>query len=58
MLDMVPNRLVNKRTIKDDLPNFNWCSDMQGVVSVRVLAEILDLCEVLEAVVLQSGVQD
>lgn len=49
---------MNKRTVKDALPNFNWFSDLQGAVSVRVFAEILDLCEVLEAVVLQSGVQD
>jgi hypothetical protein len=55
---LVPLRLANKRLVKDALPNFHWLSDMQGAISVRVIAEFLELCEVLDAVVLQPGIRD
>jgi hypothetical protein len=58
MFDMVPLRLANKRLVKDALPNFHWISDVKGAISVRVIAEFLELCEVLEAVVLQPGIRD
>jgi hypothetical protein len=58
MFDMVPLRLANKRLVKDALPNFHWISDVKGANSVRVIAEFLELCEVLEAVVLQPGIRD
>jgi hypothetical protein len=55
---MVPLRLANKRLVKDALPNFHWISDVNGAISVRVIAEFLELCEVLVAVVLQPGIRD
>jgi hypothetical protein len=55
---LVPLRLANKRLVKDALPNFHWLSDVQGAISVRVIAEFLELCEVLDAVVLQPGIRD
>jgi hypothetical protein len=58
MFDMVPMRLANKRLVKDALPNLHWISDVKGAISVRIIAEFLELCEMLEAVVLQHGVRD
>jgi hypothetical protein len=54
----VPLRLANRRLVKDALPNFQWISDVNGAISVRVIAEFLELCEVLDAVVLQPGIRD
>jgi hypothetical protein len=58
MFKMVPKCLANKRLVKDALLNLHWISDMKGTISVRVIAEFLELCEVLEVVVFQPGVQD
>jgi hypothetical protein len=58
MFDMVPLCLANKRLVKYALPNFHWISDVNGAISVRVIAEFLELCEVLDAVVLQPGIRD
>jgi hypothetical protein len=58
MFDLVPSRLANRRLVKDALPNFHWISDVNGAISVRVIAEFLELCEVLDAVVLQPGIRD
>jgi hypothetical protein len=33
-------------------------ASLRGALSVRVIAEFLDLCEALEGMVLQPGVQD
>jgi hypothetical protein len=58
MFDLVPLRLANRRLVKDALPNFHWISDVNGAISVGVIAEFLELCEVLDAVVLQPGIRD
>jgi hypothetical protein len=58
MFDMVPLRLANNRLVKDALPNFHWISDVNGAISVRVIVEFLELCEVLDAVVLQPAIRD
>jgi hypothetical protein len=58
MFDMVPMRLANILLVKDALPNLHWISDVKGAILVRVIAEFLELCEVLEVVVLRPGVRD
>jgi hypothetical protein len=58
VFDLVPPRLANIRLVRDTLPNFQWISDVNGAISVRVIAEFLELCEVLDAVVLQPGIRD
>jgi hypothetical protein len=58
VFDLVPPRLANRQLVKDALPNFQWISDVNGAISVRVIAEFLELCEVLDAVELQPGIRD
>lgn len=58
VFDVVPSRFANKRLVKDAFPNFQWLADLRGALSIRVLADFLDLCEEPEDMVIQPGVQD
>ena len=50
---LVPKRRANKRTVKDALNNHSWIYDIQGAITVGVIAEFLDLWDILSEVVLQ-----
>jgi hypothetical protein len=54
-LGLIPRLLIDSLTVQDDLPSFQWMASLRGALSVRVTAEFLDLCEVLEGRVLQPG---
>lgn len=56
--DLVPIRLANKRLVKDALPNFRWMADLHGNLSVTVIGELMDLCEVMEDMEIQPGITD
>ncbi|ONM30676.1 hypothetical protein ZEAMMB73_Zm00001d040162 [Zea mays] len=58
VLEHVPKCVVSKRLVKDALTNLNWVADIRGALSVRALAQVLDLCDLLEGLVLQPGIPD
>jgi hypothetical protein len=43
VFDLVPPRLANRQLVKDVLPNFQWISDVNGAISVRLIAEFLEI---------------
>lgn len=51
-------RRAAERLVKDALSNFQWLADLRGTISVRSLADLLELYEILDDKVLQPGVQD
>jgi hypothetical protein len=58
MVKLVSKRKTTKKLVRDALLNFQWLADLRGTISVRFLAELLELCEMLNVKVLQQGVQD
>jgi hypothetical protein len=58
VLEHVPRRIASKRLVKDALTDLNWVADIRGALSVRALAQVLDLCDLLEGLVLQPGIPD
>lgn len=54
----VPKRRLNRRTVREALTNYFWIHDIQGAITVGVLAKYLDLWDLLSEIVLQSGIQD
>lgn len=50
---LVPKRRANKRTMKDALNNHSWIYDIQRAITVGVIADFLDLWDILLEVVLQ-----
>jgi hypothetical protein len=58
VLKHVPWRIASKRLVKDALTDLNWVADISGALSVRALAQVLDLCDLLEGLVLQPGIPD
>jgi hypothetical protein len=56
--DLVPIQLANRRLVKDLLPNFHWMADLHGYLTVRVIGELMDPCEVLEDMEIQPGISD
>ena len=55
---MVPKRIASRRLVKDALPDLNWLADLRGAISVAALANLMDLCDLLEGMVLQPDVPD
>jgi hypothetical protein len=58
VLEHVPRRIASKRLVKDALTDLNWVADIRGALSVRALAQVLGLCDLLEGLVLQPGIPD
>lgn len=58
LLGLVPRRLTDSLKVQDALPGFKWMASMRGALSVRVIAEFLDLCEALEGRCCNRGFQD
>uniref|UniRef100_K3ZCK4 Uncharacterized protein n=1 Tax=Setaria italica TaxID=4555 RepID=K3ZCK4_SETIT len=54
----VPKRRVKRRTVQETLLNYYWLQDIQGHYSVAVLAEFLDIWDLVQEVVLQPEVED
>jgi hypothetical protein len=55
---MVPERIINTRTVNEALLNQRWISDFRGVLSHVVLLDFFQLYRLLEDVVLQPGAPD
>lgn len=55
---MVPKRLVQKRTVAEDVENFAWTSDIRGEASWSVIVSVLNLAVILKDFVRQLGVAD
>jgi hypothetical protein len=58
VLEHVPRRIASKRLVKDALTDLNLVADIRGALSVRAFAQVLDLCDLLEGLVLQPGIPD
>lgn len=58
LLQNVPKRRVNKRTVLDALTNQTWISDIQGALAVGVISEYLALWDIVTSVQLRREVND
>jgi hypothetical protein len=58
VLDMVPKHIASRRLVKDALPDLNWLADLRGAISVTTLTNLMDLCDLLEGMVIQPDVPD
>ena len=55
---LVAKRRANKRTVLETLTDNTWIGDLQGALSVRVLAEFLNHWDILSQVTLQPQLED
>jgi hypothetical protein len=58
LLQNVPKRRVNERTVLDALTNQTWISDIQGALTVGVISEYLALWDIVTSVQLRPEVND
>jgi len=58
LLAMIPQIIINKRTVQGTLDIWCWVGDIKGPLSVTVLVEYLHLWEISENIHLQPDVQD
>ena len=58
LLQNVPKRRVNERTVLDALTNQTWISDIQGALTVGVISEYLALWDIVTSVQLRREVND
>jgi hypothetical protein len=54
----VPRKRINKRTVYEALMTSRWISDIQGALTVGIIAEFLHLWDVLLTVQLQPDISD
>jgi hypothetical protein len=55
---MIPKRTANRRTVKEDLHNWRWIEDIQGVATMDMLHEFLRLWDMVECINLQQDMHD
>ena len=55
---LVPKRRANKRTVLETLTDNTWIGNLQGALSVGILAKFLNLWVILSQVVLQPQSED
>jgi hypothetical protein len=55
---LVPTRIANRRTVFEAMSGLRWVNDIHGIVTVQVLLEFLILCDLIDEVPLQSGVEN
>jgi hypothetical protein len=55
---LVPTRIANRRTVFEAMTDFRWVNDIRGTVTVQVLLEFLNLCDLIDEMALQPGVED
>jgi hypothetical protein len=55
---VIPRRRISKHTVHEALTARQWISDIQGALTVGVIADFLCLWDILLSVVLQPGVSD
>lgn len=58
LLDAVPKRMVNCRTVQEALLDGLWISDIQEGISVGVIVDFLSLWDLLQDFDLQMDVED
>ena len=58
LLQNIPKRRINKRTVLDALSNQTWISDIQGALTVGVISEYLALWDIVTSVQLRREVND
>jgi hypothetical protein len=55
---LVLTRIANRRADFEAMNGLRWVSDIHGIVTVQILLEFLNLCDLIDEVPLQSGVED
>jgi hypothetical protein len=58
LYELIPKRVLNKRTVQDALSNRRWVSDIKGALTVVALIDYLHLWETLSDIVLQPNIED
>jgi hypothetical protein len=55
---LVPTRIANRWTVFEAMTDFRWVNNICGTVTVQVLLEFLNLCDLIDEMSLQPGVED
>jgi hypothetical protein len=55
---LIPRRITKKKTSSEALNDWRWVSDIHATVTVQLILEFMNLCEIMAEVSLQSGVPD
>jgi len=55
---LISSRIVKRRTVVQALNNWDWVADVRGVFTVQVLAEYLQIRDLVDVLVLQQDVPD
>jgi hypothetical protein len=58
LLAGIPKRKVKSCTVQEALNNLAWVSDIAGALSVGVMVEYLQLCDLLQEIALQPEMED
>jgi hypothetical protein len=55
---LIPRRITKKKTASEALNDWRWVSDIHATVTVQLILEFMNLCEIMAEVSLQAGVPD
>jgi hypothetical protein len=55
---LIPQKIMNKRTVSEALTDFRWTRDLHGVLSASVICDLLNLADLLSEVILQQDQPD
>jgi hypothetical protein len=58
LYDLIPKRVINKRTVQDALSNRRWILDIKGALTVGALIDYLHLWKALSDISLQPNIED
>jgi hypothetical protein len=58
LLDAVPKRRINNRTVHEALTAGQWVSDIQGALTIGVITEFLHIWGMIINTELQQGIND
>jgi hypothetical protein len=55
---LAPRRIASWRTVSQALSDYRWVNDIHGTVTVQLLLEVLNLCDLISEISLQTDDSD